>query len=124
MNTLLWIVQILLALAFAAAGAGKLFSTRDRLYAQGMKYVEDLSANTLKGIGSVEILGAAGLILPALTGLLPVLTPLAAVGLMLVQSGAALTHTRRKENGIIAVNAVLFIMAAFIAYGRFVAVPL
>lgn len=124
MNTVLWIVQILLALAFAAAGAGKLFSTKDKLYAQGMKYVEDFGANSLKAIGSVEILGAAGVILPALTGILPVLTPVAAVGLMLVQSGAAITHGRRKENGIIAVNAVLFLLAAFVAYGRFVAVPL
>jgi len=124
MNTAIWIVQVLLALASGAAGAGKIASTKDKLYSQGMKFVEDFSANTIKAIGAAELLASVGLVLPALTGILPVLTPVAAGGLMIVQAGAAYTHVRRKENGMVAINAVLFIMAAFVAYGRFVAVPL
>jgi len=63
-------------------------------------------------------LGAIGLVLPALTGILPWLTPLAALGLVLLMIGAAFTHLRRKEYGNIAINAVLLVLAAFVVYGR------
>ena len=124
MNTALWIVQILLALAFAAAGFMKVSQPKDKLVAN-MKWVEDFSPNTVKGIGTLELLGAVGLILPALTGILPWLTPLAGVGLVLTMIGALLTHIRRGEvSGRLTINIVLLLMAVFIAYGRFVAVPL
>ncbi|RMD54772.1 MAG: DoxX family protein, partial [Candidatus Thermofonsia bacterium] len=55
--------------------------------------------------------------------ILPILTPLAAVGLALTMLGAARTHLRRGENQMIVTNAVLFLLAAFVAYGRFVAAP-
>ena len=57
--------------------------------------------------------------LPALTGILSWLTPLAALGLVLTMIGAALTHLRRAEYSGPAVNAVVLILAAFVAYGRF-----
>jgi uncharacterized protein YjeT (DUF2065 family) len=68
-------------------------------------------------------LGAIGIVLPELRGILPSLTPLAAAGLVLTMIGAALTHLRRAEYGAIAVNAVLLILAAFVAYGRFFVLP-
>ena len=123
MNTALWIVQILLALAFGLAGFMKLTQPKEKL-AANMKWVEDFSPNIVKAIGAVELLGALGLVLPALTGILPWLTPLAGVGLVLDMLGAAYTHFRRKENSVIPVNLVLLALAAFVAYGRFVAVPL
>lgn len=123
MNTALWIVQILLALAFGMAGIMKATQPKEKL-AQQMKWVEDFAPNTVKGIGTLELLAAIGLVLPALTGILPILTPLAAVGLVLTMIGAALTHLRRKETPMIAINAVLLALAAFVAYGRFVLVPL
>lgn len=123
MNTILWVVQILLALLFAAAGFGKLTMPKEKLTAR-MGWAEDFSPNTLKAIGLAEVLGAVGLILPALTGILPWLTPLAAVGLMLVMIGAAYTHFRRGEYPSIIGNLVLLASAAFVAYGRFVLVPL
>lgn len=83
-----------------------------------MKWAEDFTPNTIKAIGAGEILGVPGLIPPMLTGILPTLTPLAAAGLMLTMIGAALTHLRRKEHPVIAVNAVLGALAAFVAYGR------
>lgn len=123
MNVALWIVQILLALAFGLAGFMKATRPKEQL-GQQMKWVEDFSANTVKAIGVVEILAALGLVLPALTGILPILTPLAALGLVLDMIGAAYTHYRRGENQIIIANLVLLALAAFVAYGRFVAVPL
>jgi uncharacterized membrane protein YphA (DoxX/SURF4 family) len=123
MNTAIWIVQILLALAFAAAGGIKLTQPKEKLVTR-MKWVEDFPVSTVKTIGTVEILGALGLILPALTGILPLLTPLAGIGLMLVMLGAAYTHIRRGEYPMITVNLFLLVLAAFVAYGRFVAVPL
>ena len=121
MNTALWIVQILLALAFGMAGFMKITQPKEKLAGQ-MKWVEDFAPNTVKGIGALEALAAIGLILPMLTGILPILTPLAAVGLILTMIGAMLTHLRRKETPMVAINAVLLILAACVAYGRFTGV--
>lgn len=123
MNTALWIVQVLLGLAFGLTGFGKLTLPYATLN-QRMPYTQDFSPNIVKLIGLLELLAAVGLILPALTGILPILTPLAAVGLVLTMIGAALTHIRRKEYPVIIFNLVLLALAAFVAYGRFVAVPL
>ena len=123
MNIALWIVQILLALAFLMAGAMKAMKPRLEM-AERMPYVEDFSDGQIKLIGALEVLAAIGLILPAVTGILPVLTPLAAVGLVLTMIGAALTHQRRGETSAIGMNIILLVLAAFVAYGRFVLVPL
>jgi hypothetical protein len=52
-------------------------------------------------------------------GIAPVLVPLAAVGLVLLMVGAAITHVRRKELPLVAVNVVLLALAAVVAWGRF-----
>ncbi|MFD2352402.1 DoxX family protein [Nonomuraea ferruginea] len=65
------------------------------------------------------MLAALGLILPATFGVVPILTPLAAAGLVIVMIGAAVTHGRRGEHPAIAVNVVLLVLAAFVAWGRF-----
>jgi uncharacterized membrane protein YphA (DoxX/SURF4 family) len=114
----LWVAQGLLAVAFLGAGATKLSQPKEKL-AKNMAWVEDFSQPAVRLIGTLEVLGAIGLVVPALTGLLPWLTPLAALGLVLTMVGAALTHRRRKEYGNIAANAVLLVLAAFVAYGRF-----
>jgi len=123
MNIALWIIQVLLALAFGMSGFMKLSQPKEKLEPR-MAYVEDFSQGTIRIIGLLELLGAIGLILPALTGILPFLTPLAALGLVLTMIGAMLTHLRRKEYPIIVMNLVLLVLAAVVAYGRFVAFPL
>lgn len=122
MNVVVWVVQILLALAFGAAGFMKITQPREKLQTN-MKWVEDFAPNTIKGIGTLEALAAIGLILPFLTGILPVLTPLAAIGLVCVMVGAIYTHFRRGETPMTVANLVLLLLALFVAYGRFVAVP-
>jgi len=123
MNIALWIVQAILALAFGMAGFMKLTQPKEKL-AERMGWVNDFSSNTVRAIGLVEVLGALGLILPALTGILPFLTPLAGAGLVLDMLGAAATHVRRKEYPFITANLVLLVLAAFVAYGRFVIAPI
>ena len=78
----------------------------------------------LRAIGTWEVLGALGVVLPALTGILPWLTPLAAAGLSVNMGGAMATHLRRKEYPMIVANLVLLALAAFVVYVRLVVVPL
>ena len=122
MNTALWIIQILLGLAFILAGVMKLTQPRERLQAR-MGWVEDFSQTQVRLIGLVEVLGGLGVILPALTGILPILTPLAALGLILTMIGAALTHLRRSEFTMLITNLVLGVLAVAVVYGRLIALP-
>jgi uncharacterized membrane protein YphA (DoxX/SURF4 family) len=117
-NVVLWIVAALLAVAFGAAGLMKLTQPKEKLAAK-TAYVEDFSAGAIKAIGALELLAAAGLILPAVTGIAPVLVPLAALGLVIVMTGAAVVHARRGEHQMIATNVVLLVLAAVVAWGRF-----
>ena len=123
MNIALWIVQILLALAFAMAGIMKVTQPIDRLETR-MEWVKDVGPRGVPLIGSLEILGAIGLILPAVTGKLPWLTPVAAAGLALTMVGAMITHGRRGEYSSIGANLVLLVLALFVVYGRVVIVPI
>lgn len=122
MNIVIWIIQGLLALMFLAAGFMKLSQPKEKL-ATNMAWVNDFSANIVKLIGVLEVLAALGLVLPQLTGILPWLTPLAALGLVLTMLGAAFIHARRKESPMIGVNLILLVLAAFVVIGRFWLVP-
>ncbi len=123
MNITLWIVQILLALAFAMAGVTKTTQPIEKL-ATNMGWVNDVTAQIVRLIGMLELLGAAGLILPAVTGIWPWLTPVAGISLVLTMVGAMITHVRRREFSGLGVNVILLALALFVAYGRFVIAPL
>lgn len=118
MNVALWVVAGILAAMFATAGVMKATQPKDAL-AEKLPWVADFSPNTVRFIGVVEFLGALGLILPAWTGIAPILTPLAATGLAVVMALAAITHARRKEPSAIAFNLILLAAAVFVAWGRF-----
>jgi uncharacterized membrane protein YphA (DoxX/SURF4 family) len=118
MNVVIWVLQVLLALAFLAAGLMKVSQPRQRL-ATSMGWVEDFSDPTVRAIGALELLGALGLLLPALTGVATVLVPLAAVGLAVLMVAAAITHRRRGELPLIGINAVLLVLAVVVAWARF-----
>jgi uncharacterized membrane protein YphA (DoxX/SURF4 family) len=119
MNVALWIVAGLLAAVFLASGAVKLAQPKEKLVDSGMPALEDFSAGAIKAIGVLEIMAALGLILPAAFGIAPILAPLAAVGLVLLMAGAAITHLRRSEGRAIVVTLALLAMAAVVAWGRF-----
>ena len=118
MDVVLWIVAGLLTFAFLGAGLTKLLQPREKLAAT-MGWVEDFSPGTVKLIGALEVLAAIGLVLPAALDVVPVLVPLAATGLAALMLGAAITHARRRETPMIAVNLALLLLAVVVAWGRF-----
>jgi hypothetical protein len=120
MNVVLWIAAGILAVLYLGAGITKLTKSRSELLKNpNFAWVADFSQGAVRGIGLVEVLGAVGLILPQATGIAPVLTPIAAIGLAIVQLGAAVTHARRKEYKMLSVNIVLLLLALLVAIGRF-----
>lgn len=97
MSVALWIVNVLLALAFLVSGGVKAIRSRETLLDAGMGWVEDYSATALRTIGVLEVIGAAGLVLPLATDIGPILAPLAAVGLTVMMAAAIRVHIRRGE---------------------------
>jgi hypothetical protein len=119
-NIALWVAQGLLALVYLAAGGLKVVQPREQLVASGnLDWMKDSSDACVKAVGLVEILGALGVILPWLTGIAPILTPIAAVGLVVVQIGALRVHLVRNERRPLPANVLLLLLAAFVAVGRF-----
>jgi uncharacterized membrane protein YphA (DoxX/SURF4 family) len=117
-NVVLWILAGLLAVAFLAAGTMKLTQPKEKLVGSGMGAMEDYSPRAIKTIGLLEVLAAIGLVLPAALTIVPVLVPIAAVGLVALMFGAVLTHARRRESQAIVVNILLLAMALVVAWGR------
>jgi uncharacterized membrane protein YphA (DoxX/SURF4 family) len=117
MDTALWIAQGFLAVAFALAGLNQLVRPYERL-AEELSYVNDFPPRVIRVIGAIEVLGAIGVVVPWLTGILPWLTPLAAIGLVLEMSGAVATHIRRREYSHLWMPLLLIVPAVFVAYGR------
>jgi len=117
-NTVIWIVQGILAAVFLAAGLMKLTQPREALK-EKTPYVEDLTDGQVKAIGTVEVLGAIGIVLPAALKVAPILTPIAACGLALTMVVAAVTLIRRGETSHVPLNVFIFALAVFVAIERF-----
>jgi uncharacterized membrane protein YphA (DoxX/SURF4 family) len=118
MNVAIWIAQVLLALAFLASGSMKVLRPRLELQ-ERMPYVEDFSDPQVKTIGGLEVLAAVGLILPSILNVAPVLSALAAVGLVLMMIGAIVVHVRRSEaDPRLTVNFILLALALVVAWAR------
>jgi uncharacterized membrane protein len=99
MSIIVWVLASLLALTFFAAGSTKLLRDRAVVVADPrMRWASDFTATQIKLIGLAEVLGAVGLIAPAALGVQPRLSPISAVGLALLMTGAVVTHIRRGEN--------------------------
>ncbi len=92
-----YIVAGLAALVFLAAGLNKLIRDKPALQEAGMGYVEEFSPSTVKLIGLAEVLGAIGLMVPVVTGVAPILSPIAGICLAVLMVGAVAVHLRRKE---------------------------
>ncbi|MEW1840194.1 DoxX family protein [Nonomuraea angiospora] len=117
----LWSLQALWGFFFAGSGFGKVLLYDEALYAAAPRAVAWYAAvpqSLIVFIGVLEVLGGVGLILPAMTGVKPKLTPLAAVGLTLTMILAAGFHIMRGEYELVPANLVLGGVAAFIAVGR------
>jgi uncharacterized membrane protein len=122
MDVILWVVQVILALAFVAFGVTH--ATRRESMRERVPWMWALPREAMLIIGILDILGAIGLILPAVTKIQPWLTPLAAICLAILMVFAIIFHATRRELPNIALNAILGLLAAFVAWGRFFAAPL
>jgi uncharacterized membrane protein YphA (DoxX/SURF4 family) len=120
MNVLLWVLQVLLALAFLGHGCLMLFPPA--------AIVEQMNASLPRWfqifIGVAEVLAAVGLTLPGLTRIQPWFVSAAAAGLMIVMISATFFHTIRGELSSAATTAVLLVMTTYVAYMRWRVAPI
>lgn len=123
MNIAIWVIQALAAVVFLLTGGMKVSQPLDKL-AKNMSWVNEFSPVQVRLIGTAEILGALGLILPGITGILPILTPIAAAALVVLMLGAVFTHVRLKEFDKVSTPIFPLILALLVAIGRFWVLPL
>ena len=117
MNTLIWIIQSLMSVLFVFHGIA-MFNPPAAVQESVVKKM-GYSLPFLKIIGTLEILGGLGLILPTLTRVMPLLSPLAALGLVIIMVGAAISHARQGEGKQTVATAFVTLLVAFVGIGRF-----
>lgn len=118
MNTILWILQALIAAVFLYSGVQKSIYSEQKLVANGNTGVEGLPTGLIRFIGISEILGTIGIILPLLLHILPILTAISAICFAVIMIPAAIIHYKRHEPKNVLNNCILFLMCVFVAYGR------
>ncbi|MGA8113504.1 MAG: DoxX family protein [Actinocatenispora sp.] len=130
MNVVLWVAQILLAVVFLLSGSIKISWAKQRLISSGQTGVAPFPVPVIRFVAACELLAVLGLLLPRPTGVAPVLTPLAAVGLAVVMVGAMISHgsllradlaAGRGSREAVNVGANVFFLAVcvLVAVGRF-----
>jgi uncharacterized membrane protein YphA (DoxX/SURF4 family) len=118
MNTILWLIQGLLSAFFIMPGFGKISSSKQ-------KHIEDghLKSNEsiipIRILGIFELLGCIGIIVPWLTGIAPILTPVTAVCFCLIMLSGIIVHTKKKEYKMLPMLTIVFALAAVVGYYRF-----
>lgn len=119
MNLALWICAGLLATVALLGGITKTFVPREKLAtAPGGAWTGEISAGFVTTLGVLEILAAAGLILPAVLDIAPVMVPVTAICWIALMVGAMITHFRHGEPMLVAVNVAYLALAVFVAWGR------
>ncbi len=119
MNIVLWIVQVLLAVEFLFSGVMKFVTPVEEMTKQ-----MSLPGWFLHFIGAAEVLGGLGLILPGLFSKKTDLTPLSAVGLVVIMIGACVITLMIGGGALVLIPLVTGVLAAFVAYGRWRVMPL
>jgi hypothetical protein len=120
MNIGLWIGQVMLVGVFLFSAITKGFWSKEQLIAKGQTGVAPVPLPGLRLIALAELLAVLGLIVPQLTGVAPILTPLAALGLCLVMLGALTVHLRLHEQRNALSNIAILAVCVFVGIGRFV----
>ncbi len=106
-----WIVAGLLAFMYLFSGGIKVVRSKEQLRPM-MGWVDSMPFALVRTIGTLEVLGAIGLIVPPLTGIAPWLALVAAIGFVIVQLGAIIVHLRRSEARQLGLNVGLLGAAA------------
>jgi len=115
MKIVLWVVSAVVAVLFLMIGGAKLLASTADL----AESAQGVSVTLLRVAGATEILGALGLILPAATRILPVLTPIAAAGLAVQMAAATITNIAVGSYSAIPMTVILMLVTAWIAWMRF-----
>jgi putative oxidoreductase len=122
-NVALWVVQVLLSLFSLAAGWNHgVRPLSDTI--QSSPWAADLPVALVRFIGFAELAAGVGLVLPAVTQIMPGLTPLAAIGLAIIMGLAIPFHIMRGEANVIALHIVVVALCVFVAWGRFRRLPI
>jgi hypothetical protein len=120
MNVLLWVLQVLLAVAFLAHGLLFLFPPA--------AMVEQMNASLPRGfqlfLGVAEVLAAVGLTIPGATRIQPWFVPKAAAGVMIIMISATIWHVMRAETSSAIITAILLLAATFVTYMRWRVLPI
>jgi hypothetical protein len=120
MNLTLWVTAGLLSAIFMVAAISKLTTSKKALAAApGGAWVDDFSPGAVKALGTLDLLGAVGLILPAAFDVAPVLVPVAAVGVVSLMVGAVIMRLRHGGANAIVLDLTYLVIAGFVAWGRF-----
>lgn len=118
MNILLWVIQFLLALIFAMAGYGKISNTKQQHIADRHINAGD-SVVPIRILGVLEWLGCIGIIVPWLTGIFPILTPVSALCFCLIMIAGLVNHAMRREYKMLPLLALILILSAVVAFHRY-----
>jgi hypothetical protein len=119
MNIALWIAQGLLAAMYLVVGSMKMFQPAKVRENPRMTWAHGQPEQYIRFVGTVEVLGGLGLILPLVTGIMPWLTVLAGIGLTLIQLLAIFKeHLPKKEYEVIPLNLLLLALSMFVVIGR------
>lgn len=118
MNTILWVIQAILAAIFIMPGWGKISSSKQQHIADG-HIKPEASIVPIRILGILEWLGCIGIIMPWLTGIIPVLAPIAAVCFCLIMIAGVVNHTLKKEYTMLPMLTAILVLAAVVAYFRF-----
>lgn len=119
MNTLFWMLEILVAATFLYSGINKSIYQEQKLVSIGQTGVEGLPITLIRFIGIIEILGSIGLILPLALNILPKLTAMSAIGFAIIMVLAAKIHYNRHEPKNVVNNCILLLLCVLIAWYRF-----
>ena len=117
-NVGLWVAQGLLVAVFGLSAAVKGTQSKQRVLQLGMSGVVNIPVPMMRFIAVCEVFGVIGLVLPYATGIAPILTPAAAIGLGIIMIAAAVIHLRLHEPWTAGGNAILLALCVFVAIGR------
>jgi hypothetical protein len=121
MNTTIWIIQGLIAAFFLVPGMSKAFFSKEKLIKMN---ILEPGKPVMKHrvVGILELMGVIGIIVPLLTGIMPILTPIAAIGLTLTMAGAILVHVKKREYKTLPLLALVGLLGIVVAWYRFQAI--
>lgn len=118
MNVVAWILQIILSAFFIMPGIGKISGSRERHISDGHIQPHGYLF-PIRVLGILELLGCIGIIIPWLTGVVPILTPITATGYSLIMIAGMINHTVKKEYKMLPMLAAVRTASLIVAYYQF-----